>query len=212
MSCREGWRFRTVEAGVHHGVTKARRQEGEVGAMRTAREASGTMRIARFGNAALIDSACCGCRPCEWSLRQSVPSRPAKIRDGTKGHPADHQTRGVSRSMANIPDVHDRLGERQLALCRRAGGARFRLDPDWHIVELQAAVSRRRVVGRVVCGSLRVLDLLPARLAIADVGFRAKGVGCSRHTCRAAGPGRPERSGAARQSGHDTPAGHSKAQ
>jgi stage III sporulation protein SpoIIIAA len=58
---------------VHRGVTKARRQEGEVGAMRTAREASGTIRISRRGKPPLIDRVCGGRWPWEWSLRQSVP-------------------------------------------------------------------------------------------------------------------------------------------
>jgi hypothetical protein len=36
MSCRESRRFRTVRIAVHRGVTKARREEGEVAAMRPA--------------------------------------------------------------------------------------------------------------------------------------------------------------------------------
>ena len=64
----------------------------------------------------------------------------------------------------------DRLGERELALCHRAISDRFFLDSALHI-----GFPRCGDVGPGVCGRLRILYLLSARPAAADIGHRPKG-------------------------------------
>jgi hypothetical protein len=69
----------------------------------------------------------------------------------------------------------DRLGERELALCRCAISDRFFLDTDLHI-----GFPRRCAVSPVVCGRLRILDLLSARPAAADIGHRPENASSGR--------------------------------
>ncbi len=55
----------------------------------------------------------------------------------------------------------------------RAGRIRFFLDLDWRDF-VQARFLQRCVVSPIVCGSLCVLDLLPARVASANIGQCSK--------------------------------------
>ena len=69
----------------------------------------------------------------------------------------------------------------------------FFVDPDQHVGFPQCCD-----FGPVVCGRLRILDLLSARPAAPDIGNRPEGAGHASR-CR-----RPECSGDARRSGHTT--------
>ena len=67
----------------------------------------------------------------------------------------------------------------ELALCRRVDGARFFLNLDRCAALLQTDFPHRCSVGPTVCGRLRILDLLPAWFAAADVDNRREGAGLS---------------------------------
>src|SRR5690348_14894308 len=81
------------------------------------------------------------------------------------------------QSHAEYPKRADRLGERELAVRRRFGSVRLLLGPDWQAPVLQTRGLRRDPVGAVVCRGFRILDLLPARPAAADIARRAKNDG-----------------------------------
>jgi len=81
---------------------------------------------------------------------------------------------GVERHAKYIGCAH-RLGERELALCHRAISDRIFLDPDQHIY-----FPRRCAVGPAICGWLRILDLLSARPAAADIGHRPESANSGR--------------------------------
>ena len=100
---------------------------------------------------------------------------------------------GTASHAKPIIGCPDRLGERELALCRCALRPRFSVDPDQHI-----GFPRCCDFGPAVCGRLRILDLLSARPAVADIDHGPKNAGSGRSR-------RPERSDDARQSGHATP-------
>ena len=81
---------------------------------------------------------------------------------------------GVERYAKYIGCAH-RLGERELALRHRAISDRIFLDPDQHIYFPQ-----RCAVGPAICGRLRILDLLSARPAAADIGHRRESANSDR--------------------------------
>jgi hypothetical protein len=109
----------------------------------------------------------------------------AKLRvHGKRQRPAFGSGRVFLRgtaSHAKYIGCADRLGERELALCRCAVSDRFFLDTDLHI-----GFPRRCAVGPVVCGRLRILDLLSARPAAADIGHRPENASSGRFSRSAA--------------------------
>ena len=100
---------------------------------------------------------------------------------------------GTTSHAKHIIGCSDRLGERELALCRCALRLRFSVDPNQHI-DFPWCCD----FGPAVCGRLRILDLLSARPAVADVDHDPKNAGSDRSRG-------PDGSGDARQSGHATP-------
>lgn len=100
---------------------------------------------------------------------------------------------GTTSHAKHIIGCSDRLGERELALCRCALRPRFSVDPNQHI-DFPWCCD----FGPAVCGRLRILDLLSARPAVADVDHDPKNAGSDRSRG-------PDGSGDARQSGHATP-------
>jgi hypothetical protein len=70
----------------------------------------------------------------------------------------------------HVDQPANRLGERKLALRDCVGAFGFCLHLNWNISVLQAHIFWSRVDGPPVRRSIRVLDLLSARPAAADVG------------------------------------------
>jgi hypothetical protein len=124
------------------------------------------------------------CQPTRSHRQEELPSRQATRtrQEATTSRVGTGEAflRGTA-SHAKYIGCADRLGERELALCRCAISDRFFLDTDLHI-----GFPRRCAVGPVVCGRLRILDLLSARPAVADIGHRPENASSGRFSRSAA--------------------------
>jgi len=102
-----------------------------------------------------------------------------------------------------IAEDPDRLGKRELALRHLACAVRFYFLVDWKHHLFQTCVSGRPFGGPVVCGSLYLLDVLSARIATNDIGYRTENRNTGSRDTAAARPRFTNRSSPARQSGED---------
>ncbi len=75
----------------------------------------------------------------------------------------------VFRKIGNADDSN-RLGKRELALRHFACVVRFSIHIDWYCHLFQTCFSGRPFVSGIVCGSFHLLDLLPTRTAITNIG------------------------------------------